>query len=183
SNRDALGADAVDLLEQRGRINDDAVADHRELAGSNDAGRQQRKFKRRAVDDERVAGIVAALEAHDDVGLLGQPIDDFAFALVAPLGTDHHDVRHETSFSRARQVARISHPGNLWRPPSRETGAVSIAYCAARAFASTGPIPIVDAGRRGKATSAPYDRPAPYTSVFSAGQRTRHANLISRASP
>ena len=39
-------------------------------------------------DDERVAGIVAALEAHDHVGAAGQPVDDLAFALVAPLRAD-----------------------------------------------------------------------------------------------
>jgi len=41
-----------------------------------------------------MAGIVAALEAHDDVGLFGQPVDDLAFTLVAPLRT--HDDRSLT---------------------------------------------------------------------------------------
>jgi len=41
-----------------------------------------------------VAGIVAALKAHDDIGLLRQPVDDLAFTLVAPLGANHHDIRH-----------------------------------------------------------------------------------------
>ena len=61
------------------------------------AGRQQRQLVGDAVDDQRMAGIVAALEAHDDVGLLGQPVDDLAFAFVAPLGSDHHDIRHRGS--------------------------------------------------------------------------------------
>ncbi len=55
---------------------------------------QQRQLVGVAVDDQRVAGIVAALEAHDDVGALGQPVDDLALALVAPLGADHDDVGH-----------------------------------------------------------------------------------------
>ena len=42
-----------------------------------------------------MAGIVAALKADDDVGLLGEPVDDLAFALVAPLGADHDNIRHE----------------------------------------------------------------------------------------
>ena len=42
-----------------------------------------------------MAGIMAALKADDDVGLLGQPIDDLAFALVAPLGADHDNICHE----------------------------------------------------------------------------------------
>ena len=54
-----------------------------------------------AADHQRVAGVVAALEAHDDVGALGQPVDDLAFALVAPLGADHHHVRHLESASGA----------------------------------------------------------------------------------
>jgi len=35
-----------------------------------------------------VTGVVAALSADDNVRLLGQDIDDFAFALIAPLGAD-----------------------------------------------------------------------------------------------
>jgi hypothetical protein len=42
-----------------------------------------------------MAGIVAALEADNDVSLLGQPIDNLAFALVAPLGADHDNICHE----------------------------------------------------------------------------------------
>jgi hypothetical protein len=42
-----------------------------------------------------VPGIVAALEADHDVGLGGQPIDDLALALVAPLGPDNNYIRHE----------------------------------------------------------------------------------------
>src|SRR5215470_17109085 len=38
---------------------------------------------------------MAALETHHDVGLLRQPIDDLAFALVAPLGSDNYDIRHQ----------------------------------------------------------------------------------------
>jgi hypothetical protein len=39
-----------------------------------------------------VAGVVAALEADDDIGVAGKQIDDLAFTLVAPLGTDDCDV-------------------------------------------------------------------------------------------
>jgi hypothetical protein len=52
-----------------------------------------------AVDDQRVAGIVAALEAHHHVGALRQPVDDLALALVAPLGADDDDVRHAGVFA------------------------------------------------------------------------------------
>ena len=40
-----------------------------------------------SLDMDRVAGIVAALGTYDHVGLLGEHVDNFAFAFVAPLGT------------------------------------------------------------------------------------------------
>ena len=40
--------------------------------------------------DDRVAGVVAALEAHHDIGMLGEVIGDAAFAFIAPLGTQDH---------------------------------------------------------------------------------------------
>jgi hypothetical protein len=40
-----------------------------------------------------VAGIGAALVAGDDVKVLRQDIYDFALPFVAPLHTNHHDVR------------------------------------------------------------------------------------------
>jgi hypothetical protein len=47
-----------------------------------------------AVHDQRVTGVIAALKTHDNVGLAGEKVDDFAFALVAPLGADDCDVCH-----------------------------------------------------------------------------------------
>ena len=89
-----LRAHRLDLLGEMIGVEHDAVADDRELAGPHDAGGQQRELERLAADDERMAGVVAALETHDDVRRYGQPVDDLALALVAPLGADHHDVRH-----------------------------------------------------------------------------------------
>ena len=93
---DAELLDLGDLLGERPGIDHHAVADHRELALAHDAGGQQRQLVGGAVDHERVAGIVAALEAHHDIGALRQPIDDLALALVAPLGADDHDIGHWT---------------------------------------------------------------------------------------
>src|SRR5437868_1031002 len=42
-----------------------------------------------------MAGIVSALVAHHHVGALAQPIDDLAFALVAPLAADDNHICHE----------------------------------------------------------------------------------------
>jgi hypothetical protein len=45
-----------------------------------------------ALDHQRVAGVVPALEPHHALGVIGQPVDELALALVAPLGADDHDV-------------------------------------------------------------------------------------------
>ena len=103
-DRDALLAQALDFGRQRMRIEHDAVADDRELVRAHDAGGQKRQLVDRAADDERVAGIVPALEPHDHVGLLGQPVDDLALALVAPLGAHDNHIRH-------RLKPRIKNPG------------------------------------------------------------------------
>src|SRR5690349_21102814 len=54
-----------------------------------------------AVDDERVAGVGPATEARDDVGVLGIEVNDLALALVAPLGSDDHDDRHQVLLRKA----------------------------------------------------------------------------------
>ena len=94
-DRDPERLDARDLVNQGPRIDHDAVADHRELSLAHDTGRQQRELIGRAVDHQRMAGVMAPLEAHHHVGALGQPIDDLALALVAPLGADDHDIGHD----------------------------------------------------------------------------------------
>ena len=86
---DAAPAQAVDLLEQDLRVEDDAVADHADLVGMEDARGDQVELELLAAADDRVAGVVAALEADDHVGLVGEQIGDLPLALVAPLGADY----------------------------------------------------------------------------------------------
>ena len=92
-DRDALAGQLLDLGLERPGIEHDAVADHRERA-ADDARGQQRELVGLVADDQRVAGIVAALEADDEIGAAGQPVDDLALALVAPLAADHGYIRH-----------------------------------------------------------------------------------------
>ena len=114
-------ASLLDLVLQRPGIEHDAVADHRQRA-AHDARGEQREFVGLVADDERVAGIVAALEADDDVGAAGQPVDDLALALVAPLAADHGDVRQdgspETDAAASRRGAPLR-PDDLARAMSR----------------------------------------------------------------
>ncbi len=87
-------SEPADLLEQHLRIDHDAVADHAELARVKSAGWDQVQDRFFAVDDERVAGVVAALKTDDDVRVPAEEVDDLAFALVSPLSPDDSDVSH-----------------------------------------------------------------------------------------
>src|SRR4051812_19900877 len=51
-----------------------------------------------------MAGVMTALEANHDIGLLRQPVDDLALAFVAPLRANHHHVRHSGPFPRPTTV-------------------------------------------------------------------------------
>ena len=80
--------------------------------------RQQRQLVGLVADDQRVAGVVAALEAHHHVGAAGEPVDDLALALVAPLGADDGDVTHENSpMVAARAALRGPHAERVQQSP------------------------------------------------------------------
>ena len=91
---DAAPAQGLDLAEEDVRVDDDAVADDAGLGLVEDARRDEVELELLAVPDDGVAGVVAALEARDHVGLLGQQVGDLAFALVAPLGADNDGTGH-----------------------------------------------------------------------------------------
>jgi hypothetical protein len=40
------------------------------------------------IDHQRMAGVVAALETHNGPGALRQPVNQLAFAFIAPLGSN-----------------------------------------------------------------------------------------------
>ena len=91
------------------------------LSGPHDARGQQAELVFDIADDERVAGIVAALKAHHDIGALRQPVDDLALALVAPLGADDGDIAHLAPPSAQRH--RIRRPSRTWLQPRRRASA------------------------------------------------------------
>jgi hypothetical protein len=97
----AQGHEPVHLLEERGRVDHDAVADQAALVRAQDPGRHQVEDDGVAVDDHAVAGVRAALVARDQVVLGGEHVDDLALALVAPLGAEHHRARHVRRPGRA----------------------------------------------------------------------------------
>ena len=46
------------------------------------------------IDPRALVEEIGRLEAHHDLGAFAQPVDDLAFAFVAPLGADHCHVGH-----------------------------------------------------------------------------------------
>ena len=69
------------------RVEHDAVADDAFAAGAEDAAGDELQDKLLAVDDDGVAGVVAAGVAGDDVELFAEDVDDLALAFIAPLGS------------------------------------------------------------------------------------------------
>ena len=47
-----------------------------------------------SVDDEGVAGIIAALKSDYDIRVLGEEVDDLTLALISPLSSDDSYVGH-----------------------------------------------------------------------------------------
>ena len=92
---DALGPQVVELAGQHLRVDHHAVADRAQPAGVEDPRRDQVELPLRpAVADDRVAGVVAALEADHHVRVLGEEVGDLPLALVAPLGAHDDDAGH-----------------------------------------------------------------------------------------
>ena len=91
-HRNALPDQHLGFLEQRLQRQHDAVADQALHPGMQDPRGNQRQHGFLAADDERMAGIVATLEAHHCLRGVGQQIDDLAFALIAPLQADDNDI-------------------------------------------------------------------------------------------
>ena len=121
---DALRHHGVDFVQQRPRIDHDAVADHRELAAAHHARRQQAQLVLDAAHHQRVAGVVPTLKAHHDIGPAGEPVDDLALALVAPLSAHHRDVAHDYSSPPMALAAPLCH---RWLQPSRAASAAGSA--------------------------------------------------------
>ena len=62
-------------------------------------------------DDDGMAGVVAALVAHDVVDATAEKVGGLALALIAPLGTEQRDGGHGTTFG-----------GRGGRPPGAHDG-------------------------------------------------------------
>ena len=111
---DAAALEPLDLVEQHLRVDHDAVADRAGQARVEDPRRDQVELELLAVAHDRVAGVVAALKADHEVGLLGEQVGDLALAFVAPLGAHYDYSWHRADKCRGGSVL------SLWpRAPGR----------------------------------------------------------------
>ena len=93
-DRNPLPAQFLHFGTQRPRVKHHAIADDRQRAGDN-TRRQQRQFIDILANHQSMACIMPALEADHSIGAFGQPVDNFAFAFVAPLCADYGYIRHK----------------------------------------------------------------------------------------
>ena len=81
----------LDFLPQGLQRQHHSIANQALNAGLQYACRDQVEDRFFAIDDQRVAGIVPALETDNGVCVTTQEIDDFALTLVSPLGAQNDD--------------------------------------------------------------------------------------------
>ena len=81
---------AVHFFEQRSGIDHHAVPDDARLALVQNPGGDQVQDELVRAHDHRMARVVAALIARNDIRPLGKQVDDLSLPLVAPLGADNY---------------------------------------------------------------------------------------------
>ena len=101
------GAEGGDFFQEGDRVDDDSVADDADALGAQDAARDELKNKFLAVDDDGVSGVMAAGVTRDYGESFGEYVDNFPFALVAPLGS--HDDRSSASVASAQFKLQVEY--------------------------------------------------------------------------
>lgn len=91
---DAALVQPAQLGEQDRRVDNDAVADDRGAPRRQDPGRQEVERILLVADDDRVAGVVAALVAHHVVHGATEQVGGLSLALITPLSTEQHKCGH-----------------------------------------------------------------------------------------
>ncbi len=144
---DLAVAQPVELVGEHLRVDHRPVADHAQLVGIEDPARHQVQLEHLVAAHDCVAGVVAALEAHDRIGTLGEHVGDLALPFVAPLGADDHDSRHRPQCTagpgcprpgrRASDRARHDRVGLLACAGTRSSTAATPASAAARSSSSS----------------------------------------------
>jgi hypothetical protein len=94
-NRDAAAKEFVDLLEQHLGSSTTPLPMTLSTPGPEDPDRQKMRGVFFAANTDGVPGVGAAAVADDDVGMLGEKIDDLPLALIPPLESDDNGISFE----------------------------------------------------------------------------------------
>ena len=90
----ALLGQLLQFLEEGRDVHDTPTSNDVYAAGVHEAGGEDVEVVRDAVGDDGVAGIVTALSAAAELGVVGEDVGELAFAFVAPLGAEHNGDGH-----------------------------------------------------------------------------------------
>ena len=93
----ALALEHVELVDEDGRVDDHAVADHRCDVLVQHTARHELEREDLALHDDGVPGVVPALVADAQDALFGEVVGEPPLALVTPLGADDHRAWHRAS--------------------------------------------------------------------------------------
>jgi hypothetical protein len=104
---DPAGREIVELADELLGIHDTAGSDGALLARDHPRG-QVTELEDLVPDADRVTGVRAALVAADEVGLLGEQVDDLSLALVSPLRAHDDGGRHGSSLPPISDCERAS---------------------------------------------------------------------------
>ena len=104
---DAQRAELGHLFDQMARVHDHAAGDHGRDVVIEDARRDELELQQAPLGDHRVARVVAALIADDEVHPVGEVVDRLALALVPPLGPEHDRGWHGVPQSRGRCTTHV----------------------------------------------------------------------------
>jgi hypothetical protein len=109
--RKAMIKESIHFLNQNAWVNDHPVPNKASLIGVEYAGGNEMKNKLLVIDNQGVAGIVAALKTYYTVSLFSQQVNDFAFSFVSPLGSNDNDICHGILFPDAIAAEQ----GRAWK--------------------------------------------------------------------
>jgi len=85
---EASFAELAYLVEESRGVQHDSVADDAFAAGTEDAAGNKLQNELPTVNDDGVAGVMAASVSSDNGKLFREDVDDLAFTFIAPLGSE-----------------------------------------------------------------------------------------------
>jgi hypothetical protein len=116
---DPAGVEMIEFSEERLQIEDDPITQSALGPWMEDTGRQLLEDELVLTHDDRVAGVCTPLVAHHHIGLLGQHVDELAFAFVTPLCPDDDDTAAINFEHQLPSLSNKKGPGGPAESPAK----------------------------------------------------------------